>query len=133
MILFSFFNNCTIDTPSYDIIIKSGKIVESTGNPWFLGKIGIRGDRIVKVGKIDGDNAKQIIDANGLYIVPGFIDVQTHVDVLIDSLTDVKNYLFQGVTTAVGGNCGSSRFPLSDLFQNLEEKRIAINWKRLLV
>ena len=131
-VLFSFFNKCSIDTPSYDIVIKSGKIIDGTGNPWFFGNIGIRGDRIAKVGKIDEVYAKKIIDANGLYVVPGFIDVHTHVDVLIDSLTDVKNYLLQGVTTAVGGNCGSSRFPLSDLFQNLEENKIAINFASLV-
>ncbi|MFQ6114965.1 MAG: amidohydrolase family protein [bacterium] len=112
----------------YDIIIESGKIIDGTGNPWFYGDIGVTRDRIAKIGVIPDKEGKTIIDAQGLYIVPGFIDVHTHVDRKIDSHPTVMNYLLQGVTTVVGGNCGGSRFPLQELFTQLAEKGIAINF-----
>jgi len=130
LIIFSiliFITGC-IQTKKHDIIIKSGKIVDGTGNPEFIGDIGIDGDRIVEIGTIPENKGKSIIDAEGLCVVPGFIDVHTHVDRKIASEPTVKNYLLQGVTTVVGGNCGASEYPLSELFTQLEETGIAINF-----
>ncbi len=125
--LFVLFTSCT-QTKKYDIIIKSGKIVDGTGNPEFIGDIGIDGDRIVEISTIPENKGKSIIDAEGLYVTPGFIDVHTHVDRKIASEPTVKNYLLQGVTTVVGGNCGGSEYPLSELFRQLEEHGIAMNF-----
>ncbi|OQX95004.1 hypothetical protein B6I21_07700 [candidate division KSB1 bacterium 4572_119] len=93
--------------------------------------MGIQGERIAKIGNISADQGREVIDAKGLFVVPGFIDVHTHVDRLIDSLGQVKNYLLQGVTTTVGGNCGGSRFPLDELFKKLEKKGVAVNFASL--
>ncbi len=111
----------------YDILIKSGKIIDGTGAPWIRGDIGITGSRITCIGNIPNQCGEKIIDAEDLYVTPGFIDVHTHVDTKIDAHPEVKNYLLQGVTTVVGGNCGSSRYPLQELFQKIESK-IALNF-----
>ena len=111
----------------YDILIKSGKIIDGTGSPWIRGDIGITGSRITCIGTIPNQYGEEIIDAENLYVTPGFIDVHTHVDGKIDSHPEVKNYLLQGVTTVVGGNCGSSRYPLQELFQTIKSK-IAVNF-----
>jgi len=130
--IFTIFTGSTQITPSYDILIKSGKIINGTGNPWFFSDIGIIGERIVKIGKNLGSDAKKIVNAKDLYVVPGFIDVHTHVDRKIASNPEVVNYLLQGVTTVVGGNCGGSQFPLSELFTTLETRGIAINFASLI-
>ena len=59
----------------YDILIRNGPIVDGSGNPWVSGDIAIRGDRIVAIGKLDSAHAKRVIDAKGLVISPGFIDM----------------------------------------------------------
>jgi N-acyl-D-amino-acid deacylase len=122
------FIGCKKSVEEYDLIIKSGTIVDGTGNPWFYSDIGIKGERILKIGKIASKKGKRIINAKGLYVSPGFIDVHTHVDRNIADYPTVPNYLFQGVTTVVGGNCGGSRYPLRDLFHKLERTGIAINF-----
>ncbi len=133
ILVFSIFLFCAdSENQQYDLVIKSGKIIDGTGNPWFYGDVGIRGNRIVKIGEIDAVEAGKIIDAKGLFVVPGFIDVHTHVDRLIDSVTTVDNYLLQGVTTTVGGNCGGSVFPLKELFEKLDRKGIAVNFASLV-
>lgn len=108
---------CSHFTKPYDIVIKSGEIVDGTGNPGYRADIGIKGERIIQIGVITEDEGKKVIDAEGLCVAPGFIDVHTHTDRRIDTHPEVKNYLLQGVTTVVGGNCGGSRFPLKKLFK----------------
>src|SRR5712692_2274861 len=61
----------------YDLIIRGGRIVDGTGNPWFYGDLAVNTDRIVAVGRVPGD-AKRVIDANGLVVAPGFIDMHYH-------------------------------------------------------
>src|SRR5260370_11682131 len=60
---------------TYDVIIKNGKIIDGSGNPWVSGDVAIRGDRIAKIGKLNGTNAKRIIDAHNLVVAPGFIAI----------------------------------------------------------
>ncbi|MCK4264473.1 MAG: D-aminoacylase, partial [Candidatus Aminicenantes bacterium] len=81
-----------------------------TGNPWFYGDIGIRGDTIVEIGNLAGKTAAKTIDAKGLVISPGFIDMHTHCDGELGRVDNNANlnYLTQGVTTVVVGNCGGS-------------------------
>ena len=88
----------------------NGKIIDGTGNPWFYGDIGIIGDTIVEIGDLSGRTAGKTIDAKGLAVSPGFIDMHTHCDDGIgrpDSNANL-NYLIQGTTTVVTGNCGES-------------------------
>lgn len=124
--------SCIKFEPGVDIIIKSGRVIDGTGNPWYLADIGIKDGEIVRLGSLSEIKSENIIDAKGLYVVPGFIDVHTHIDEKIDSFPQVKNYLLQGVTTVVGGNCGESRFPLAEFFRDLKEEGIAINFATLI-
>ncbi|MFY9177470.1 MAG: D-aminoacylase [Caldicoprobacterales bacterium] len=96
-----------------DIVIKDGKIVNGTGNPWYYGDVGIKDGLIVSIGKIEVQ-AKEVLDASGKIVTPGFIDVHSHSDlkILQDPLGEIK--LQQGVTTEIFGNCGFSPAPLNN-------------------
>src|SRR5437764_8722949 len=100
-------------TDSYDTIIMNGRIVDGTGNPWFYGDIAIRGDRIIKVGRVLAARARRRIDARGMIVAPGFIDMlgQSELNLLIDPRAESK--VFQGITTEVTGE-GGSPAPFND-------------------
>ena len=125
-ILFS----CT-KTTKYDYIIKNGRIVDGTGNPWFKTDVGIKADKIVKIGFIPESHAATYIDASGKVVSPGFIDIHTHTEGVADDPT-AQNYITQGVTTVVAGNCGGSKLQLRDFFKKLELQGIALNFGTLL-
>jgi N-acyl-D-aspartate/D-glutamate deacylase len=106
----SSFAACIRGAEEFDILVKNGRVFDGTGNPWFYGDIGIRDDTIVEIGDLGGMTAAKTIDAKGLVICPGFIDMHTHCDSGLGETTSNANlnYLTQGGTTVVTGNCGSS-------------------------
>ena len=70
--------------PTFDLLIRGGTIVDGTGNPWFLGDVGISGDRIVAIGRLGSSAAgRRTIDARGLVVAPGFIDIHSHSDMTL--------------------------------------------------
>src|SRR5687768_14783087 len=69
--------------PEYDVVIRGGKIVDGTGNPWRYGDVAIQGDKIVAVGQVPNGKVKRQIDATGLIVAPGFIDMHSHSDLLL--------------------------------------------------
>ena len=92
----------------YDLIIRHGRIVDGTGNPWFQGDVAMRGDRIVAVGRVPAATAKREIDAKGLIVAPGFIDMHSHSDFVLFDDGDAQSKIRQGVTTDVLGEGGSA-------------------------
>ncbi len=114
----------------FDILVKNGKIIDGTGNPWFCGDIGITGDSIVAVGDLSRKSATKIIDAQGLVVSPGFIDIHTHCDEGLgkSSSNANLNYLIQGTTTVVTGNCGGSiSLKVADTKKKWEDQGIGTN------
>ena len=123
---------CSVFDSGYDVIIRNGRIVDGTGNPAYRADVGIKNGKIAQIGRMAAAKAKRIIEADGSIVAPGFVDVHTHVDRDIAEKPAVMNYLRQGVTTVVGGNCGGSEYPLEDLFAQLENNGIAINFASLI-
>jgi N-acyl-D-amino-acid deacylase len=96
----------------YDLIIRHATVVDGTGNPWFAGDVAVAGASIAAVGRVTGDAAR-VIDAPGLCVCPGFIDVHAHGDFTPFDKTVVDCKLRQGITTEVNGNCGFSAAPVA--------------------
>jgi N-acyl-D-amino-acid deacylase len=122
--------------PQYDVLIVNGRIVDGSGNPWFYGDVGIKGDKIVFVGHAGPDAvADKIIDARGLIVAPGFIDMlgQSELNLLIDNRAVSK--ITQGVTTEITGE-GGSIAPVNDAqikeqADVLQHYHISIDWHTL--
>ena len=91
----------------FDLLIRNGRIVDGTGNPWFHGDVAVRGDRVVAVGRIPDAMGKHEIDANGFVIAPGFIDMHSHSDFVLFEDGDAQSKIRQGVTTDVLGEGNS--------------------------
>ena len=119
----------------YDIVIRNGRIIDGLGNPWVSGDLGIRGDRIAAIGKLDNAHSKRVIDATGLVVSPGFIDMlgQSELDLLIDNRSLSK--LSQGITTEITGEGGSvapqDKLTLASLQPVLEQYHLNIDWTTL--
>ncbi len=115
----------------YDMIVSGGRVIDGTGNPWIKADVAVKGGRIAKVGNINEGLSSQIIDADGLVVTPGFIDIHTHSDLklLINPLAESK--IRQGVTTEVIGNCGSSLAPLNEETREEAMKRAGEEGKRV--
>ena len=99
------------------LLIKGGLLVSGSGNPPFRGRVLAEGDRVAFVGRREGYrslDAGRVIDAEGLYVAPGFIDVRSHFDETALLYPDAGSALLQGITTAIGGNCGFSPAPLRE-------------------
>jgi N-acyl-D-amino-acid deacylase len=93
--------------PSYDLLIRGGHVIDGTGNPWFEADVAIRGDRIVAVTRLPNASAKRVIDARGLVVAPGFIDLHTHSDLPLLNDGNAESKVREGVTTDVIGESTS--------------------------
>ena len=118
-------NNC-------DILIRNGKIIDGTGNNWYYGNVAIRDGKIVAAGRKVEMTAKKVIDATGLVIAPGFIDVHTHLEG--DEVKDpnATNFILDGVTTCITGNCGSSGTDIGTYLKWIDSLRLSINVASLI-
>ena len=122
--------------PSLDLVVRGGTVLDGTGAPAFRADVGLVGDRIAALGEIAPEQARRVIDASGLHVAPGFIDIHTHSDPDVLAYPTADSRTRQGVTTELAGNCGSSAAPLAGLgvAERVEEwKRdgIAADWTDL--
>ena len=121
----------------FDLLITGGQVYDGTGNPWFYADIGIRGDRIVAIGKLTGATAARTIDAKGRVVVPGFIDLHSHAD---DGASErggfrdpdpkrraAPNLVAQGITTVVVNHDGRSPLPIAAQRTSIEKNGIGPN------
>ena len=113
--------------PTFDLLIKNGLVVDGTGQPRMKIDLGVRDGKIAVIGGLSGATAVQTIDATGKIVCPGFIDVHTHIEGSIQPNPGAANFLFDGVTSVVTGNCGNSAKDLGAFFQELAKLGIALN------
>lgn len=116
----------------FDILIRGARVIDGTGNPWMRADIGVRSGKIAAVGSLDGKTADRVIDANGRVAAPGFIDVHTHVEREVEKIPRGDNFLLDGVTTIVTGNCGGSRTNLAEWFATLGKAGLGLNVSTLI-
>jgi N-acyl-D-aspartate/D-glutamate deacylase len=115
----------SLQAQTYDVLIRHGRVVDGTGNPAFFADVAVKNGHIARIGKIAG-KAKTEIDAAGLIVAPGFIDVHTHADDIADA-PRAENFVRMGVTTLVVGNCGTSTLDVAKLFKGIERTNVAVN------
>lgn len=110
----------------YDLIIKEGEVYDGTGSEGVIIDIAIKDDFIVKIGYLDNAKAKRVINAKGLVVAPGFIDVHTHLEPLM-RLSNCESHIRQGVTTSIGGPDGSSPWPFGKYLDSLKKIGVGMN------
>jgi len=119
----------------YDIVVRNASIIDGSGAEPFVGDVGICGDRIVAVGPCPGDT-RETLDAKGLVLAPGFIDIHNHADHSaaggLLKRPEAFNFIAQGVTTIIVGNCGGSILPVAEYLHNVQRKGTAVNFGTLV-
>lgn len=116
----------------FDIIIRNGKIIDGTGNGWYKADIGIRDERIERISRTILSNGNRIIEAKGLVVCPGFINIHSHSDNTILAHNNAENCVNMGLTTELVGTCGSSIAPIiEDYRSNLIERKKSQAWSSL--
>ena len=126
LLLLMFSLDTTAQTQA-DLVIKNGRIIDGTGNSWYRADIAIRNGRITTIGKNLQIAADRTINAENLFVTPGFIDVHAHIEGGIFERPTADNYIRDGVTTVVTGNCGNSYDDLGNFFQKLDSIRTSVN------
>lgn len=123
----------------FDILIKNGVVIDGTGKEKFEADVGINDNKIEVISDLGNEEGEKEIDARGQYVCPGFIDVNNHSDTYwrIFLNPNLESLVYQGITTIVGGNCGSSLAPLpnaatiASIRKWIDVKTININWLKL--
>ena len=121
----------TAQPARYDIVIAGGTVIDGTGRPGIVQDVAIKNGRIAAIGRVPASQAAETIDAKGLVVAPGFIDVHTHADNLA-SRPAASNFVRMGVTTIVAGNCGSSALDVAAALTALRERPAAVNFATLI-
>ena len=115
-----------------DILITNGKIIDGTGNNWYYGNIAVKDGKIFKISRSVNLSAKKTIDAKGLIIAPGFIDVHTHLEDDEAKDPNATSFILDGVTTCITGNCGSSNTDIKKYFNWIDSLKLSINVASLI-
>jgi N-acyl-D-aspartate/D-glutamate deacylase len=112
----------------YDVLIRNGRVLDGSGNPWRAADIGIRGGRIVDMGRLTTSSAARVIDAHGLTVAPGFIDVHSHAaEGLAGALKDARQLIAQGITTVALNPDGGGPVDLRTQRAGYEQRGIGVN------
>jgi N-acyl-D-amino-acid deacylase len=117
--------------PRYDLLIAGGHVVDGTGAAPRRADVGVKAGRIVEIGSLAKLYARDVIDASGLIVAPGFLDVHTHADDLIEQ-PRAENFVRMGVTTIVAGNCGSSTLDVGKALSAIETAGASVNFATLI-
>jgi N-acyl-D-amino-acid deacylase len=115
----------------FDVVILNGRIVDGTAAPSAVGDVGIKDGKIAAIGKLQAGDGEKAIDASGLIVAPGFIDVHTHAEDILE-LPLGENFIRMGVTTLMLGNCGSSELDIDQLLKRVEATNICPNVATLI-
>lgn len=123
--------------PAYDLVIRNGRVLDGTGNPWFPADVAVKDGRIVAVGRLAIVSATTVVDATGKFVAPGFIDIHSHADDgssprggLRDQSRERRaapNLVSQGITTVVVNHDGRSPWPVAEQRALLEQQGIGVN------
>ena len=111
----------------HDVLILHGTVIDGTGDPRRVADVAIDNGHVTAIGDLSADTAKQTIDATKLIVAPGFIDVHTHVDDDIFANPLAENFVRDGVTTIVSGNCGGSVSDVGKFFERMKKEPAAVN------
>src|SRR4051812_35595271 len=111
----------------YDLVIRNARVIDGSGNAWYRGDVAVKDGKIAAIGNLANASATRTIDAHERVVAPGFIDVHTHVEGNVDRNPRGDNFLLDGVTTVITGNCGSSELNLSAWFTRLTTLGLGIN------
>jgi N-acyl-D-amino-acid deacylase len=127
ILFFLFFPLSLLAQNTCDVLIRNGRIIDGTGNSWYYGDVAVKNGKIIATGKLNGYTAAKTIDASGLVVAPGFIDVHGHIEGGILSRPTADNYIYDGVTTVVTGNCGGSAGNMREFFRRIDSAKPSIN------
>lgn len=115
-----------------DILIKNGRILDGTGNSWRYGDVAVKDGKVFRIGNLTNITASKIIDAKGMIVCPGFIDVHTHIEGDELKTPTADNFIHDGVTTVVTGNCGSSNIDIKNYLRRIDSIQLSINVATLI-
>jgi N-acyl-D-amino-acid deacylase len=137
ILFLALFLAASLTSADFDLLIRDARVVDGTGNPWFLADVGVKDGKIDAIGDLSGKTADSVIDADRRVLTPGFIDVHAHIEKrtyrpgIIDH-PDAFNYTLDGKTTMITGNCGSSKVDLKTWFSDLERGGLGPNLMTLV-
>lgn len=121
-----------VQAQQYDLLLINGKIVDGTGNSWYYGDVAVKDGKIAAIGKIASTEARKVVDVKGLIVAPGFIDVHTHIEGNDLKIPTAGNFIHDGVTSVVTGNCGSSNTVIARYFYRLDSIKMSVNIATLI-
>ncbi len=119
-------------TGQYDVLIRNGKIIDGTGNNWYYADIAVKDGKIISIEKNIITSATKTIDAKGLIVAPGFIDVHTHIEGNEAKTPTADNFIYDGVTTVITGNCGASNIDIAKYLQWIDSLKLSVNLATLI-
>ena len=118
---------CPSFAAEFDVLIRNARVIDGTGNAWYRADLAVRDGRIVAIGHLEKATADRAIDAHERIVAPGFIDVHTHIEGGVERNPRGDNFLLDGVTTVITGNCGSSELNLAAWFEKLSKLGLGLN------